>query len=63
MKAHREHEKEKVPSRQDRTYCINGLWYFERRGGGQQGPFDTQEEMESALREFIQLHEDVKKRH
>jgi hypothetical protein len=63
MKTHREQEKDKVPQRQDRTYCVNGLWYFERRGGGQYGPFDTQKEVEKALREFIDSHEAIKKRH
>lgn len=45
------HEDERI----ERTFSVNDLWYFELRGGGQQGPFDTREEMEQALNEFIEL--------
>lgn len=41
--------------RPSRTYNINNSWYFELRGGGQQGPFDTEAEMKAALDEFIAL--------
>ena len=44
------------PERIQRTYNINGLWYFELRGGGQMGPFDSEEEMLAALQEFIELN-------
>ena len=43
--------------RMSRGYQINGQWYFELRGGGQKGPFETEEEMQAELNEFIQLHE------
>jgi len=43
--------------RMSRGYEINGLWYFELRGGGQKGPFETEAEMQAELNEFIQLHE------
>lgn len=52
----------KAPPRQSRCYNVSGLWYFELRGGGQHGPYDTKQEMEAALNEFIALHEEVKKR-
>jgi len=45
------HEDERI----ERTFSVNDLWYLELRGGGQQGPFDTREEMEQALNEFIEL--------
>ena len=44
------------PQRIQRTYNINDLWYFELRGGGQMGPFDSEEEMLAALQEFIELN-------
>ena len=44
----------------ERTYNIGDLWYFELRGGGQKGPFDSKEEMEQALAEFIALQEEMK---
>ncbi|MDH5483680.1 MAG: DUF6316 family protein [Gammaproteobacteria bacterium] len=44
--------------RMERTYNINNLWYFELRGGGQQGPFDSEEEMQAALEEFIKLNKE-----
>ena len=37
-----------APDRIERTYNIGDLWYFELRGGGQRGPFDSKEEMEKA---------------
>ena len=45
--------------RMERTFHIDNLWYFELRGGGQQGPFDTEEEMRAALEEFIRLHKEL----
>jgi hypothetical protein len=43
-------------NRIQRTYNVNNLWYFELRGGGQQGPFDSEREMQLALSEFIKIH-------
>ncbi len=43
--------------RSSRSYEINGQWYFELRGGGQKGPYDSKQEMQADLNEFIQLHE------
>jgi len=63
MKTNRETDQNSKPqqSRIDRTYNINNLWYFELRGGGQHGPFDSQEEMNDALNEFISLQIEMKK--
>ena len=47
------------PNRLKRTYNVNNLWYFELRGGGQQGPFDSEKEMKQALEELIKLHKEV----
>ncbi|MFW2372382.1 MAG: DUF6316 family protein [Gammaproteobacteria bacterium] len=52
----------KQQPRINRTYNINNLWYFELRGGGQQGPFDSREEMENALNEFIALQVEMKEK-
>ena len=52
-----------TPNRQQhRCYSLDGDWYFELRGGGQHGPYDTREKMEAALNEFISLHEEIKAR-
>ncbi len=45
--------------RSSRSYEINGQWYFELRGGGQQGPFNSQHEMQAELDEFIRLQEEM----
>lgn len=45
--------------RSSRGYQVNGLWYFELRGGGQKGPFDSEIEMQSELNEFIHFHEEM----
>jgi len=45
--------------RVSRGYEINGQWYFELRGGGQKGPFNSEAEMLAELNEFIQLHEQM----
>lgn len=45
--------------RTSRGYEINGQWYFELRGGGQKGPYDTETEMQADLDEFIHLHEQM----
>ena len=42
-----------IPFRTQRYFCINGVWYFQTRGGGQQGPFISKEEMEAELLLFI----------
>ena len=51
--------KNKPAERTSRGYEINGLWYFELRGGGQKGPFETEAEMQAELNEFIELHEQM----
>ncbi len=45
-----------------RCYEIEGLWFFELRGGGQHGPYDSKPDMEAALNEFITLHEEMSRR-
>ena len=47
---------------EQRSYSLEGLWYFELRGGGQHGPYDTKQEMENALNEFIALHHEMQQR-
>jgi len=49
--------------RASRGYEINNQWYFELRGGGQKGPFETQEAMQAELNEFINLHEEMNKQY
>ena len=41
------------PFRTQRYFCINGVWYFNTRGGGQRGPFATKQEMQGELLLFI----------
>ena len=53
----RQDESQPVPERLPRTFNTGSLWYFEVRGGGQQGPFDSEEEMQQALEEFIRLQQ------
>jgi len=62
MSKKRQNDISQTPSRQQRCYSLDGLWYFELRGGGQHGPYDTKQEMENALNEFIALHEEIKTR-
>ena len=52
-------EEQQLPERIQRTYSINDIWYFELRGGGQKGPYDSEVEMQAALQEFIQLHNEL----
>ena len=59
MTKKRQQEEHQLPDRIQRTYSINDLWYFELRGGGQKGPYDSEEEMQAALQEFIQLHNEL----
>ena len=51
-----ESDDSKRTHRSSRAYEINGQWYFELRDGGQKGPFDSEQAMQSELNEFIQLH-------
>jgi len=60
MKQSRENDKGTAPERIERTFNVDDRWYFELRGGGQRGPFDSKEEMEQALQEFIALQQEVK---
>ncbi len=46
----------KKTSRTSRGYEVNGLWYFELRGGGQKGPYDNELQMRASLNEFIEFH-------
>jgi Domain of unknown function (DUF6316) len=49
--------------RASRGYEINNQWYFELRDGGQKGPFETREAMQTELNEFINLHEEMNKQY
>jgi len=60
MTKKRQQEDQDLPERIQRTYTMNNAWYFELRGGGQKGPYDSEEEMQAALQEFIALHNEVK---
>ena len=50
---HRTGESSNIPFRTQRYFCINGVWYFQTRGGGQQGPYVSKEEMQAELMLFI----------
>ena len=60
MTKKRKNDSQNTPERIERTFHIDVLWYFELRGGGQRGPFESKQEMEEALREFIDLQQDIK---
>lgn len=60
MAQERNDDNAQIPERIERTYNIGDRWYFELRGGGQKGPYDSKEEMEQALKEFIALQEEMK---
>lgn len=60
MTKKRQQEDQDLPERIKRTYCMNNSWYFELRGGGQKGPYDSEEEMHTALQEFINMHNEIK---
>lgn len=60
MRDRRQESERESPGRIARTYNIGNLWYFELRGGGQKGPFDSEEEMEKALDDYINLHKEIK---
>jgi len=60
MTKKRQQEDQDLPERIRRTYTMNNAWYFELRGGGQKGPYDSEDEMQAALQEFIALHNEVK---
>ena len=53
MEKHRAGETQTIPFRNERYYCMNGEWFFETRGGGQCGPFESKKEMEAELMMFI----------
>ena len=46
-------EDQTIPFRNERYVCINGVWFFETRGGKQKGPFISKQEMEAELLFFI----------
>ena len=50
---HRAGEDQTIPFRNERYFCVNGIWFFETRGGNQQGPFINKQEMEAELLFFI----------
>lgn len=52
-------ELENNAHRTSRSYEINGQWYFELRGGGQKGPFNSKQEMQAELNEFIRFHAEM----
>ena len=53
MEKHRAGEERNIPFRTQRYFCINGVWYFQTRGGGQEGPFTSKQEMEAELLMYI----------
>jgi len=50
---HRAGEDQNIPLRNKRYVCVNGIWFFETRGGAQKGPFVSKQEMEAELLFFI----------
>lgn len=50
-----------LADRSPRGFQVNGLWYFELRGGGQKGPFDSEAEMQKELQHFIQFYNQMKR--
>ncbi|MDH5765973.1 MAG: DUF6316 family protein [Gammaproteobacteria bacterium] len=62
MRERRKHTQRNTDNRIERTYHINDLWYFELRGGGQRGPFESKTEMEQALDDFISSQEEMKEK-
>lgn len=60
MSQKRSEDKLQEDERIERTFSVNDQWYFELRGGGQQGPFDSEEDMKNALNEFIELQKEMK---
>ena len=53
MQQHRAGESSNIPFRNERYFCANGVWFFETRGGKQEGPFLTKIEMEGELLMYI----------
>jgi len=53
MQQHRTGEDQTIPFRNERYFCVNGVWFFETRGGKQKGPFVNKQEMEAELLFFI----------
>ena len=51
----------KVPFRTDRLFCVNGDWYFAIRRGSDQGPYQTREDAEHALKLFIEDQQSLEK--
>ncbi len=52
-------EAQRNAHRSSRSFEVNGQWYFELRGGGQKGPYESKAEMQQALNEFIQFYEEL----
>ncbi len=53
MEQNRSGETSHTPFRTQRHFCINGEWYFLTRGGGQQGPYASRQEMEAELLMYL----------
>ena len=53
MHQHRAGESRNIPFRNERYFCANGVWFFETRGGKQEGPFLTKNEMQGELLMYI----------
>ncbi|MCW8933104.1 MAG: DUF6316 family protein [Gammaproteobacteria bacterium] len=53
MPKYRSGESRTIPFRNERYFCANGVWFFETRGGKQEGPYLTKSEMEGELLLYI----------
>lgn len=53
MQQNRAGEDRNIPFRNERYFCVNGVWYFETRGGKQLGPFVSKQDMQGELMLFI----------
>lgn len=50
---YRKGESGPIPSRSDRFYLLESLWFFATREGAPMGPFETHEEAVVGLQDFL----------
>lgn len=49
----RKDESGTIPSRSDRFYLLENLWFFATREGAAMGPFETHQEAAVGLKDFL----------
>ncbi len=52
---HRQGETAAIPSRSDRFYLLESVWFFATREGAAIGPFETHEEALNGLTDFLEF--------